>query len=208
MQPKLLEANSDPFVYFVLSDFYEAEFAHMLSHWLSSEAQWQRAVHHFYDQFELNFKHVLAVPAPIFDALLGASALGQVKQLVEKLFKTQFRPRLAVSAHKLVNGQGIGIHADSAQQAESHRIVVQLSRNWQDDYGGNIVFFGSDNVTDVSKIFRPVFNTAVGFSLGGVSYHAVSDVSHSQRLTLLYGFWSVSSPFDESAEAGKTVAAE
>lgn len=206
--PKLLKASSHPFAHFVLSDFYEAQFANMLSCWLSSEPIWCRAAHHFYDQFEFNFKDAPCIPEFIASPLLTSAALSMVKELAENLFGTQFRRNLWVGAHKLVDGQGIGIHTDSAPGEESHRIVVQLSRDWQDDFGGNLVFFGSDDVSDVRSIFRHVFNTAIGFSLGGASYHAVSDVSHRERLTIVYGFWSVSSEFVESRNASRTFAIE
>ncbi len=112
-----------------------------------------------------------------------------------------------VGAHKLTDGQGIGLHTDTAQGAESHRIVVQLSRDWQDAYGGNLVFFGSNDARDVRNIFRHLFNTAIGFCLGGVSYHAVTDVSHGERLTVIYGLWSVGSKFDSCTQGARTLSA-
>jgi Rps23 Pro-64 3,4-dihydroxylase Tpa1-like proline 4-hydroxylase len=105
----------------------------------------------------------------------------------------------------LVDGQGIGIHTDNAPQAVSRRIVVQLFRDWRDEYGGNLIFFGSADALDVRGMFRHLFNTAIGFSLNGVSYHAVSDVSHGERLNVIYGFWSSSSEFSE-ANARQTFA--
>jgi Rps23 Pro-64 3,4-dihydroxylase Tpa1-like proline 4-hydroxylase len=208
MQPQLQTSSADPFTYFVLSDFYETAFAERLSHWLSTEAAWQRSVHHFYDQFEFSFRDSPAIPETIAASLLSPAALGNVKQMAENLFGAPFRPNIFVGAHKLVDGQGIGIHTDNAPGGESHRIVVQLSRDWQDDFGGNLVFFGSDHVEDVTNVFRHVFNTAIGFSLGSVSYHAVTNVSHDQRLTLIYGFWSTTSEFNESTEARRTFAIE
>jgi Rps23 Pro-64 3,4-dihydroxylase Tpa1-like proline 4-hydroxylase len=139
---------------------------------------------------------------------LASAVLGRVKDLAENLFGTQFRPNLCVGAHKLIDGQGIGIHTDNVLGEESHRIVVQLSRDWQDSSGGNLVFFGSADVGDVRNIFRHVFNTAIGFSLGGTSYHAVSNISHGERLTIIYGFWSASSEFDESRNAARTFTIE
>ncbi|WP_437730007.1 cyclophane-containing peptide 2OG-Fe(II) oxygenase YhhC [Sorangium sp. So ce1335] len=204
MKPRLLQTSRDPFLHFVLDDFYEAGLAERLGRWLDSAAPWRRAVHHFYDQFELNFRDVAALPDAIAAPLLSPAALGQVTVLAEQLFGTRFRPNVCVGAHKLVDGQGIGLHTDSAPGEETHRIVVQLSRDWQDDFGGNLVFFGSSDVNDVRAMFRHVFNTAVGFSLGGVSYHAVSDVSRGERLTVIYGFWEASSAFDESRNARRT----
>src|SRR5262245_22697619 len=136
---RLLTASCEPFEHFVLSEFYQTEFADMLSRWLSSQAIWRRSVHHFYDQFELNFKDVPSIPEIIAVPLLTSTALGKVKELAEDLFGTQFRPNLCVGAHKLIDGQGIGIHTDNALGEESHRVVVQLSRDWQDSFGGNLV---------------------------------------------------------------------
>lgn len=204
MEPTLLKAASEPFEHFLLSDFYDIALADRLSRWLSGEAPWARAVHHFYDQFELNFRHVPAVPDDLTASLLSPAALDRVRRLAERLFGTRLRPHVCVGAHKLVDGQGIGIHTDDCPGEESHRILVQLSRDWRDDFGGNLLFFGSNDVSDIKAMFRHVFNTAIAFSLGGVSYHAVSDVSGGERLTVIYGFWSASSAFNASRNAERT----
>jgi len=196
-------ASSDPFAHFVLADFYEPEFADTFSRWLSSEATWRRTVHHFYDQFELNFKDAPSIPESISSGLLSLTALRGVKTLAEEFFGTDFHPNLALGAHKLAEGQGIGIHTDDAPEAETHRIVVQLSRDWKDEFGGHLVFFGSADVRDMKSMFRHVFNTAIGFALNRVSYHAVDDVSQGERLTVIYGFWSADSDFS-AANAGRT----
>jgi Rps23 Pro-64 3,4-dihydroxylase Tpa1-like proline 4-hydroxylase len=198
MAPTLLKTSDDPFVHFVLSDFYEPEYADKLSCWLSSDASWRRAVHHFYDQFELSFKDAPGIPESVSSGLLSITSLRGVKALAERLFGMEFHPYLALGAHKLVEGQGIGIHTDNASEAETHRIVVQLSRDWKDEFGGELVFFGSSDVQDVKGMFRHVFNTAIGFSLDRASYHAVGDVVHGERLTLIYGFWSLAAEFSES----------
>ena len=208
MEPTLLKATMEPFEHFLLSDFYDAEFADRLSRWLSGDAPWARAVHHFYDQFELNFRHVPSIPDDLTSSLLSTAALDRVRRLAEGLFATRLLPHVCVCAHKLVDGQGIGIHTDDCPGEESHRILVQLSRGWRDGFGGNLLFFGSDDVSDIKAMFRHVFNTAIAFSLGGVSYHAVSDVSGGERLTVIYGFWSASSAFDASRHAGRTFTIE
>jgi Rps23 Pro-64 3,4-dihydroxylase Tpa1-like proline 4-hydroxylase len=198
MAPRLIKAGSDPFGHFVLSNFYEPTFADMLSRWLSREACWERAVHHFYDQFELNFKDAPFIPEVISAALLSPPALRSVKALAEELFGTEFYPKVALGAHKLVDGQSIGIHTDDAPEAETHRIVVQLSSDWKDEFGGHLLFFGSEEVEDLKSMFRHVFNTAIGFSLDSVSYHAVAAVSQGERLTVIYGLWSIGSTFSEA----------
>lgn len=201
---RLLTASHAPFQHFVLSEFYEVEFADVLNRWLSGQSSWRRSVHHFYDQFELNFKDIPSIPETIALPLLASSALDKVKELAENLFGTQFYPNIFVGAHKLMDGQGIGIHTDNAHGEESHRLVVQLSKDWQDASGGNLVFFGSADIRDVKNIFRPVFNTAIGFALGEASHHAVSNVSHGTRLTIIYGFWSVLFEFDEPRNSART----
>jgi hypothetical protein len=206
MAPSLIKSSDDPFAHFVVTDFYEPELAQALSRWLASEATWQRSVHHFYDQFELSFNHV-QVPEAIASALLTPTALHKVKELAEELFATELRPQMGLTAHKLIDRQGIGIHTDKAPGAESHRIIVQLSKDWQDGFGGHLVLFGSGDVNDVRSIFRHVFNTAIGFPLGHRSYHAVTDVSSGERLTVIYGLWSTASEFDASANADRVFAA-
>jgi Rps23 Pro-64 3,4-dihydroxylase Tpa1-like proline 4-hydroxylase len=201
MAPTLVKASTQPFQHFILSDFYETDFAGRLSDWLLAGATWRRAVHHFYDQFELSFRDAEAIPDNISARLLSDLALGNVKTLAEELFQVRLRPNIALSAHKLVDGQGIGIHTDNAPHAETHRIVVQLSRDWKDVYGGQLVFFGSGDIEDVKTVFKHAFNTAIAFPLDAVSYHAVTDVSDAERLTVIYGFWSFAADFSPETAA-------
>ena len=45
---------------------------------------------------------------------------------------------------KLVKGQTIRIHNDylgEEEEAETHRILLQLSENWKEDNGGYLMFF-------------------------------------------------------------------
>jgi Rps23 Pro-64 3,4-dihydroxylase Tpa1-like proline 4-hydroxylase len=208
VQPKLIARSADPFPHFVVADFYEPEVADRLNRWLSNEATWHRSVQRLYDQFELSFKLVPAIPDAIQSAFLAPTALSRVKRLAENLFETELRPYATVDAHKMTRGQGIGIHADSMAGEDSHRVVVQLSRGWQPEFGGNLVFFGSPHAEDVRQSFEHVFNTAIGFALSDRSYHAVSRVGQGERLTVIYGFWSVTSAFDQAANAWRTFSCE
>jgi hypothetical protein len=198
MSVKILEVTAEPFDHFVIADFYEPEVAEALARWLYTDAPWKRAASSFYDQYELDFLDAKEMPESLAPELLSPSALAWVKTLAEELFETRLRPRVSVGAHKLCEGQGIGIHTDDAPGEESHRIVVQLSKELREDAGGNLVFFGSAAVEDVRSLFRHVFNTAIGFVLGSRSFHAVSDVARGERLTVIYGFWSASSALDDA----------
>jgi Rps23 Pro-64 3,4-dihydroxylase Tpa1-like proline 4-hydroxylase len=208
VQPKLIARNPDPFPHFVVAEFYEPEVADGLNRWLSQEATWRRSVQRLYDQFELSFKLVPAVPDAIQSAVLAPAALSRVQRLAEHLFETELRPHVTVDAHKMTPGQGIGIHADSMVGEDSHRIVVQLSRAWRPEFGGNLVFFGGAAADDARQSFEHVFNTAIGFALSEASYHAVTQVVQGERLTVIYGFWSAASAFDQAANAWRTFSCE
>ena len=88
-----------------------------------------------------------------------------MKRRIAELFGIDLRHRVDITAHKLVPGQRIRIHNDFIPGAETHRLLMQFNRDWQDDNGGLLLFFNSADPADIHKIFRPVHNSAVGFAI-------------------------------------------
>jgi Rps23 Pro-64 3,4-dihydroxylase Tpa1-like proline 4-hydroxylase len=108
-----------------------------------------------------------------------------------KFFQTLAATHLIVTeitAHKLVPGQTIRVHNDYLDNRETHRLLMQFNRGWEDAQGGLLMLFGSASREDVRRILRPVDGSAMAFPISPQSFHAVSTVRHGHRYTLVYSF--------------------
>jgi Rps23 Pro-64 3,4-dihydroxylase Tpa1-like proline 4-hydroxylase len=178
---------SKPFHYIVSPEAIDQDAARTLLMWLESKAPWKLIETDFYDQFEFSLLKALLPPDISF--LREQTFLTAIKQRVAELFWVDLRHRVDITAHKLVPGQRIRIHNDFIPGAETHRLMMQFNRAWQDDNGGLLLFFNSADPADIHKIFRPVHNSAVGFAISADSYHAVSTIHAGERFTLVYSFY-------------------
>ena len=154
--------------------------------WFEDSAPWNITIADFYEQNEFD---VLKADLP---AELRCLVSKETIKNIEQHLKTSFGPDklelVGVVAHKLVDGQRIGIHNDFINGEETHRLVIHITNNWKEDNGGFLMLFGSSNVNDVSKIVYPLNNFAFGFEISLRSYHAVSKIYNFSRYTLIYTF--------------------
>lgn len=181
-------ARQRPFRYFTSEQVLSADVAGHLLHWLETGVCWSLHQESFFEQYECN---LLSVPAPSgCAALFGKEALAELKRRMETLLGTELTDHIQVVAHKLLPSQGIGIHNDEPHDnVETHRFILQLSRGWSDENGGHLFLFNSKNPLDIHAVVRVNHNTGIGFALSNRSYHAVSDVRHGIRYTVIYSFW-------------------
>jgi len=191
MQPiyiETAEARRKPFRYFTSERVLSPDSADRLLHWLETGVPWRLHDGAFFEQYECN---LLNAPAPSdCAALFGQNALDQLKQRMEALLETELTDQIEVVAHKLLPSQGIGIHNDEPHDdLETHRFILQLNLAWSDENGGHLLLFNSKNPLDIHAVVRPTHNTGVGFAMSKRSYHAVSDVRHGIRYTVIYSFW-------------------
>lgn len=155
--------------------------------WLENHAPWKLSKTDFYEQYEFNF---LDIKLPSELAFLNSrDHLSLVTRQVEAAFSVKLTDQVDFTAHKLLPGQRIRIHNDYIPGHETHRLLVQLNRGWKDENGGMLIFFNSQNTSDIHKIFRPLHTSAVGFSISPNSLHAVSTIHGGERFTLVYSFY-------------------
>jgi Rps23 Pro-64 3,4-dihydroxylase Tpa1-like proline 4-hydroxylase len=182
-----VEAFSQPFQYIVSPEAFDPDAGNVILAWLESEVPWKLVEADFYEQYEFSLWDV-SLPTRL--AFLRTPAfLAAIKQRMAELFGVNFGHWVEVTAHKLIAGQRIRMHNDFIPKAETHRLLIQFNRGWQDDHGGFFLFFNSADPADIHKIFRPVHNSAVGFAITTTSYHAVSTVYAGERFTLVYSFY-------------------
>jgi Rps23 Pro-64 3,4-dihydroxylase Tpa1-like proline 4-hydroxylase len=179
-------ARNAPFPHAVAYQFFESNFAERVLQWFDHDAPWQLRVESFYEQYELNL-HQANLPAHlrglIADKTIGCLAARMLAPLSQgELVLTE------ANAHKLLPGQTIKIHNDYIVEAETHRVLVQLNRDWSDKNGGFLMLFEGPDASEVRRIIRPIHGSVISFEISPNSFHAVSTILAGERYTLIYSF--------------------
>lgn len=182
---KVLELT--PFRYGLIAACMEQSRANAMLEWLENEAPWKLRVADFYEQHEFSFDDVV-LPDAIADAF-SPSSRQELRQYMEEIFGVELSTQIDITAHLLTHGQRIKIHNDFIPGEESHRLLIQLNRGWKDDNGGLLVFFNSDDPSDVHRVLRPIHNTGVVFEISESSLHAVTPIQAGDRYTLVLSFF-------------------
>jgi Rps23 Pro-64 3,4-dihydroxylase Tpa1-like proline 4-hydroxylase len=181
------EAFRQPFSYYVTERALTNRAGEDMLHWLENDAPWQLVEGSFYEQYEINF-HNVQLP-PMLSAIASPDCLRRVKDVVEKKFDVVLSDQVNFVAHKLAPGQKIRVHNDHMPGQQTHRLLIQLNKNWSYENGGLLIFFNSNNAKDVHKVFQPIHNSCVAFEMTENSYHAVSTINNGERFTLVFSFY-------------------
>ena len=186
----LVSARAAPFPHAVAPRLLPPVLADQVLQWFEEAAPWRLRVESFYEQYELNL-HQVALPAQLRD-LLAVEMIGWLaRQMLSPLTANGLVNGFVLveaNAHKLIRGQTIKIHNDYIGDDETHRILVQLNRNWSDENGGMLMLFSSPDASDVARLIRPIHGSAMAFEISPTSFHAVSTIRSSARYTLVYSF--------------------
>lgn len=184
--PLEVTSRREPFPHAVTPSFFQPELAEAALAWLETSAPWNLHVEDFYEQHECSLMSMelpdelrpLVSPGAIqgyADTMLAPIGAGAV-ELVE------------ATAHRLAGGQSIRIHNDYIEGAETHRLIVQLNREWKDENGGFLMMFSSEDARDVARVLRPLHGSAVAFEISPRSFHAVSPTVNGERYTLVFSY--------------------
>ena len=190
-QSKALELT--PFRYGLITECMEQSLASAMLEWLENEAPWKLRVADFYEQYEFSFDDV-ELPDALADSF-STNALYELRRHMEDRFGVELSSRIDITAHRLTHGQCIKIHNDFIPGEETHRLLIQLNRGWEDCNGGLLVFFNSNNPADVHRIRRPIHTTGVVFEISEVSLHAVTPIQTGDRYTLVVSFFPARSAY-------------
>lgn len=177
-----------PFKHFLIAEGIDLETQNQYLTWLEKNAPWQLVETDFYEQYEFSLLQQ-DFPEPIAQ-LASTSTLNNLRQHVAYLFNTILSEKVDVTAHKLILGQTIRIHNDFIPGEETHRVLVQLNREWSDDFGGQLMLFSGSEPDQLSKIIPPKSGSIQGFAISPDSHHAVSTVHGGERFTIVYSFFS------------------
>jgi Rps23 Pro-64 3,4-dihydroxylase Tpa1-like proline 4-hydroxylase len=181
------ECFFEPFQYFVSLEGFSEEVSLKILEWLESAAPWKLVETDFYEQYEFDFLDA-RLPAHL-TFLQEESFLAEVRTKAAMIFQAELSERVDFNAHKLVSGQRIRLHNDFIPGQETHRLLIQFNRGWDDAQGGLLIFFNSAKSADIHKVFRPFHNSVVGFAITPNSNHAVSAIHSGERFTLVFSFY-------------------
>jgi len=181
-----IASTTDPFPHFSVSEVFQEAFAEEILKWFEQTDRWFLTETNFYTQYEFSLLDD-DLPGEIA-SLLKASIVERIRTLLKQCFAVTDLDLVGLTAHKLLDGHRMGVHNDFIGKKESHRLVIQLNRDWRQDKGGFLMLFNSKDPQDVASIVQPFHNSAVGFEISKKSFHAVSTVHDFERYTLVYTF--------------------
>lgn len=185
-----LTLKEKPFQYFYGQSTLDLQIISKYLAWFEEDAPWKLIETDFYEQYEFSLldcklpKGMEFLTSPSFTKVLSTN--------IEKIFNIKLSNRVDVIAHKLIKGQTIRIHNDylgEEEEAETHRVLLQLSKDWNKDNGGYLMFFNDSKQDQVSDIVEPVAGSIQGFEISPISYHAVSTVHKEERYTIVFSFY-------------------
>jgi Rps23 Pro-64 3,4-dihydroxylase Tpa1-like proline 4-hydroxylase len=181
-----VSARIAPFPHAICGRVLPLALSNAVLEWFETGAPWRLRIESFYEQYEFNLHQVDLAPelAPLVaDEMIEALAAQMLSPLTdERLLLAE------ANAHKLLPGQTIKIHNDFIDGEETHRVLIQINRNWTDQNGGMLMLFSSPAVDDIARLIRPVHGSAVAFEISPASFHAVSTIHAGARYTLVYSF--------------------
>jgi Rps23 Pro-64 3,4-dihydroxylase Tpa1-like proline 4-hydroxylase len=181
--------SDNPFPHFTATHILPENNISELYNWFVNTTSWHLVETDFYEQYEFSL-----LSAAIPEHLQNLVSKGSMS-LIEDLFKQRFGVKnldlVDIVAHKLVNSQHIGVHNDFINGEETHRMVLHVNPEWKDEDGGYLMLFNSGNSQDLSKLVKPMNNTAFGFEISKRSHHAVSQINDFVRYTIVYTFKSI-----------------
>jgi Rps23 Pro-64 3,4-dihydroxylase Tpa1-like proline 4-hydroxylase len=181
--------RSVPFSCFTVARAISEELEQHLLTWFEGEAPWRLAVMDFYEQYEFDFRDVMEVPAPLRQ-FFSQTTLTQLRADVGALLGAPLGSQIDITAHKLSRTQKIRIHNDARPDGETHRLLIQLNRGWDDANGGLLMLFGGPEVGTLNDVIVPKSGSAFGFEISESSHHAVSKVYQGDRYTLVFSFYA------------------
>jgi Rps23 Pro-64 3,4-dihydroxylase Tpa1-like proline 4-hydroxylase len=181
-------SRSQPFPCFTVAQVISKDMERALLAWLESEAPWRLAVMDFYEQYEFDFRDA-DLPTSL-KQLSSEDTLCELRQNVGTLLGASLKPSIEITAHKLNRSQRIRIHNDNRPDGETHRLLIQVNRGWNEANGGLLMLFRGPEVESLDEVIPPTSGSAFGFEISTDSYHAVSQVHQGDRYTVVFSFYA------------------
>ncbi len=193
--------NHEPFKYFTVEKPLESELAEELLKVLESIEDWVKGEKEYFSL--LAFRISKPPIRDEFQFLCSEAFQNKLLKLCENTFSTPLEKILGISAHKLTKGHGTAIHNDFLELSLrkemdyfTHRFLIYLNKGWDEEDGGILGIFNSDDPEDIADLIFPIHNTGVGLAMGTKSQHAVSEMNSNTRYVLSFSMVSKSGDYE------------
>jgi Rps23 Pro-64 3,4-dihydroxylase Tpa1-like proline 4-hydroxylase len=178
-----------PFAHFSVANALDAVVAGEMLDWFEAAAPWQLVETDFYEQYEFSLYDADLPPTLV--AFREPQFLTALVQNLTATFDAELDvEHVDITAHQLLPGQRIRVHNDFIPGRETHRLLIQLNRGWEEAKGGLLMLFAGPNVKSLRKLVKPIHRSAFGFAISAESHHAVGPVRDGHRYTLVYSFYA------------------
>lgn len=183
LNARLARLSQDDWCYaatrFVFSDgFYRALVAGL------DGLKWTEATQSFYKQREVNLKD-----STYYQALFDGRARESISRTVGSFFGVEVGADFDIAAHKMINGDYIGVHTDENRQGETHRMTVTLNDSWSVTDGGVLLALKGGALDSIRDAWLPTANNGFLFEISERSFHAVTPIVGSKpRYSLIITF--------------------
>jgi hypothetical protein len=180
--------DANPFPHFSVADFLLAEIADGLLDWFESEAPWSPFdIIGFGSYKELNLRSV-PLPAPLH-VLRDDESMARIVAAMEGIFVRKVQPYVDIMAHKLMQGDAVGVHTDNDGML-SHRLILHVHRGWAPEHRGGLTLHQKAGTAfRPARTFPPRHRAALAFEISELSFHSIRPVGVGERYTLVYGFF-------------------
>jgi len=197
-----IQSFNNPFKYFYVKDVLSDKFVENLLTWFEETTNF--IPHSSENYFKNSAFHISSTNIPEnLKEYLNYENMYLIKNKVEQIFKTKFKNKFIVSVHRYLPGEGTSIHNDILAIDDrdeyffTHRFIIYINRRWNEEDGGVLGIFGSNNPQDLVNIIKPINNTGVGIAFTNNAWHAVSEVSNGIRYGLHFNFVSENNKYED-----------
>ncbi len=188
------KAFDSPYFHYRVESFFAPEVAAELLQWLNQTEMYRTVEGGFYKQ--TMFPIMSATLPSHLQYVFDQNNRSLIKQHAEQMFETEFEDQFMVTTHRLTNGEQTFIHNDylddprNMKYGFTHRLIVYLNEHWDQQDGGTLGIYASEDTADLVYEYEPTHNTAVGLAFSPNSYHDVKKVTGGDRYTINFSFLS------------------
>lgn len=149
-----------------------------------SDISWTEAKKNFYIQREANLNS-----HDSYKSIFSEHVSRNILKSVEMFFDEEFEEKFDIVAHKMIDGDYIGIHTDTNIYGESHRLTLMLNESWTLEQGGILLSLKNNSLKNIRDAWLPIANTGFLFEITDKSYHAVTPIKgHIPRYSVIFTF--------------------
>ena len=159
------------------------------------ETAWKLHKEWFFSQYDCSWVRREFDRPPLGHLTASLQALYQAgARMIEAELNAVPGGCFTIVAHRMVEGQQIGIHNDSPEggrgRTENCRLLFYVDPSFEDSVGGHLLLFKNRVPGEIEAAFRPHFNSAVLMQLSEASFHAIGRIRTGVRYSVVVSYWA------------------